>query len=108
MNLRYTPPASLIRALDSAFLKALADPARQKIICVLVQSGGLDVTSISQYLTQERSVVSRHLKVLNEAEIVTSEKVGRQVIYCLNGKNVIDHVECLLAELKKAAGKCCS
>lgn len=107
MNIRYAPPVSLVRALDSAFLKALADPARQKIICILVQSGGLDVTSISQYLTQERSVVSRHLKVLNEAEIVTSEKIGRQVIYSLNGKNIIDHVECLLEEFRKVAGTCC-
>ena len=108
MNIRYTPPASLVRALDSAFLKALADPARQKIICILVQSGGLDVTGISQYLTQERSVVSRHLKVLHEAQIVTSEKVGRQVIYSLNGENVINHVECLLGEFRKVVGKCCS
>ncbi len=107
MNQRQSSSAALLKTLDSAFLKALADPARQKIICILAQSGGLDVTHISAHLTQERSVVSRHLKVLNEAEIVVSEKLGRQVIYCLNGKGVIGHVEALLKQLKAVVGQCC-
>lgn len=101
------PSASLLSTLSSPFLKALADPARQTIICVLVQNGGLDVTSISEYLTQERSVVSRHLKVLNEAGIVEGEKIGRQVIYRLRGENIVQHIEHLLNELKKTMATCC-
>jgi DNA-binding transcriptional ArsR family regulator len=107
MNQPYVPPISLLAALDSAFLKAIADPARQKIICVLVQNGRLDVNGICQYLTQERSVVSRHLKTLHEADIIASEKIGRHVVYRLNGKSIIQHTEKLLKEVKKMAGVCC-
>ncbi len=107
MTSRANSTAALIKALDSAFLKALADPARQKIICVLSQGDGADVTTISGYLTQERSVVSRHLKVLHEAGIVTSRKDGRHMIYCLNGHNIIGHIEALLRQLKAVVGSCC-
>lgn len=107
MTKPYAASASLLAALDSSFLKAIADPARQRIVCILVQAGQLDVNSIAQHLTQERSVVSRHLKVLHEADIVSSEKSGRHVIYCLNGKNIVRHLECLLKAVKKTVGDCC-
>lgn len=107
MTSRASPTAALIKALDSTFLKALADPARQKIICILAQCEAADVSTISGHLTQERSVVSRHLKVLHEAGIVTSQKDGRHMIYRLNGHNIIGHVEALLGQLKAVVGMCC-
>ena len=108
MNKKLSKPSiSLLNALRSPFIKALADPARQTIICVLVQNGEMDVGSIAGYLTQERSVVSRHLKVLNDAGIVEGEKVGRQMIYRLKGANIIVHIEALLGELKKTMTLCC-
>jgi DNA-binding transcriptional ArsR family regulator len=107
MNKLSRPSAHLLAALSSPFIRALADPARQTIICVLVQNGEMDVTSIASYLTQERSVVSRHLKVLSDAGIVEGEKAGRQMIYRLKGASIVEHIETLLAELKKTMALCC-
>jgi DNA-binding transcriptional ArsR family regulator len=101
------PSSTLLATLRSPFIRALADPARQTIICVLVQNGEMDVSGIAGYLTQERSVVSRHLKVLSETGIVEGEKVGRQMIYRLKGTSVIRQIEALLLELKKTMAACC-
>lgn len=107
MNKLSKPSATLLCALSSPFIRALADPARQMIVCVLVQNGEMDVTGIAGYLTQERSVVSRHLKVLSDAEIVEGEKVGRQMIYRLKSASIVAHIETLLGELKRCMAVCC-
>jgi DNA-binding transcriptional ArsR family regulator len=93
--------------LQANFLKAIADPARQRIICVLFCEGALSAQSVSAYLSQERSVVSRHLKVLCEAGLLDQRKEGRHVYFNINRSSVIGYLEELLAEVKTVAGNCC-
>lgn len=74
--------------------KALGHPARVKMIrkltrkeycvCDLVAAAGLGW-----------STTSRHLDVLREAGIVTSEKRGQQVFYRLELQCVVDFLACL-------------
>lgn len=62
------------------YLKALADPARIRILKAL-QSGALAVTDLSNLLDIEVPNVSHHLRVLYHAGIVNTRRDGRFIYY---------------------------
>ena len=73
-----------LHAEDCArFLKALADPARLRIIECL-QAGPLVVSKLCGQLHEEMGNVSHHLGVLRHAGLVSAEKHGKYVAYALN------------------------
>ena len=72
--------------------QALADPTRRAILGLLRQ-GSQPVGSIARDFPISRPAISRHLRILREAELVTEIKVGRNRLYELNAeplKNVDD------------------
>ena len=97
---------TIIEVLDTAFLKALTDPTRILIIKKLVSFGVCDVTTIAKNLSQDRSVVSRHLLVLEKAGITISKKIGRQVFHDINGPYVVDRLELILSALSPMRQLC--
>jgi DNA-binding transcriptional ArsR family regulator len=62
----------MMEVLNSAFLRALTEPARLELLRVLLLHGPADVATIASHLPQDRSVISRHLKVLEQAGVVES------------------------------------
>jgi ArsR family transcriptional regulator len=71
--------------------KALADPNRLKILDNLCASEcACRVTEIACCCAVDLSVVSRHLKILKEAGIITSDKKGKEVFYQVNRKETAD------------------
>jgi DNA-binding transcriptional ArsR family regulator len=66
---------------------ALGDPNRRAIIELLV-SGGRSVREIADAMPISRPAVSRHLRLLREAGLVTEEPVGRCRIYRLDNAGV--------------------
>ena len=97
---------TIIEVLDTAFLKALTDPTRILIIKKLVSFGVCDVTTIAKNLSQDRSVVSRHLLNLEKAGITISKKIGRQVFHDINGPYVVDRLELILSALSQMRQLC--
>ena len=67
----------------SEFLKVVSEENRLRIICLLKQ-GEKCVCEIYEHLNLSQNLVSHHLKVLNEAEIVSSRKEGLNVFYSIN------------------------
>lgn len=63
-------------------LAALADPTRRKVFEAVAQGAG-PVSAISEGLPVTRSAVSQHLKVLEEAGLVTSTPSGNMRIYAI-------------------------
>lgn len=61
-------------------LQALADPARQRIV-ELLAVGDLTAGELAAYFEVSRPAVSRHLRVLREAGVITSRAVARYRIY---------------------------
>lgn len=100
--------SALDESLDTAFFKAIAEPVRQQIVLILLQHGRSNVQDVAQHLVQDRSVVSRHLTVLEQAGFVRSERVQRYTEYELDGPGVIRRLENLLAQLRNAAALCCA
>ena len=95
-----------IGVLDTKFLKALTDPARGQVIKKLILMGACDVSTIAKGLSQDRSVISRHLATLERAGIASSRKVGRRVLYDLSGPYIVGKVEAILEALRPMSGLC--
>lgn len=95
-----------IGVLDTRFLKALTDPTRVQIVKKLILLGACDVSTIAQGLSQDRSVISRHLNTLEQARITTSRKEGRQVFYDLDGLYIVQKVRLILEALQPMTALC--
>jgi ArsR family transcriptional regulator len=65
------------------FAKALADETRQKIMA-LCCCRWMSVNDIVEKLEVAQPTVSHHLKVLKNANLVKSERNGKQVMYTLD------------------------
>jgi DNA-binding transcriptional ArsR family regulator len=64
---------------------AVAEPRRRQILDAL-GSGELSVGELVDVLRLPQPLVSKHLKVLREVELVAVRDAGRQRLYRLNGQ----------------------
>ncbi|MEY2632429.1 MAG: hypothetical protein RIR00_1083 [Pseudomonadota bacterium] len=71
------------RAMSRVFT-ALGDEHRQRIVLLFERGEELNVGQIAEVSTLSRSTVSHHLKVLRDAEVLSSEKRGKEVWFRVN------------------------
>lgn len=69
--------------MDPVF-KALADPHRRMLLDRLHERDGQTLSELQGYLPMTRFGCMKHLRVLEEAGLVTSRKVGREKFHYLN------------------------
>lgn len=67
-----------------AILKALADPCRLRLVAVLVR-GEFTVQELTRILGMGQSRISRHLKILTEAGVLSVKRQGTWSYYCAGG-----------------------
>jgi len=60
--------------------RAIADPTRRAILARLRQ-GPAPVNALAAEFSQSRPAISKHLRVLNEARVVSEQRSGRERIY---------------------------
>lgn len=60
--------------------QAIADPTRRAIIA-LIAVQALTPNAIAEHFSMSRQAVSKHLKLLQECEVVKTEQQGRQIFY---------------------------
>lgn len=68
----------------SQVFTALGDEHRQRILLLFEKDERLNVGQIAEVSTLSRSTVSHHLKILKEAEVLGSEKIGKEVWFWIN------------------------
>jgi DNA-binding transcriptional ArsR family regulator len=73
-----------VRADDDRVFKALADPTRRYILDRLFERDGRTLTELESELEMTRFGVMKHLRVLEEADLVISQKKGREKLHFLN------------------------
>jgi DNA-binding transcriptional ArsR family regulator len=61
--------------------EALGDEHRQRIMLTFEPGERLNVGQIAEVSTLARSTVSHHLKVLREAGVLASEKLGKEIFF---------------------------
>jgi DNA-binding transcriptional ArsR family regulator len=69
---------------DDRVFKALADPSRRFLLDLLFARDGRTLTELESELEMTRFGVAKHLKVLEEAGLVTTRREGREKLHFLN------------------------
>jgi uncharacterized protein YndB with AHSA1/START domain len=69
--------------MDAVF-RALADPTRRSLLDELFKQDGQTLSALEQRLPMTRFGVMKHLKVLEEAGLVTTRRHGREKLHFLN------------------------
>jgi DNA-binding transcriptional ArsR family regulator len=69
---------------DDRVFKALADPTRRLLLDLLFARDGQTLTELESGLAMTRFGVMKHLRLLEEAGLVVSRKVGRTRVHHLN------------------------
>ena len=93
--------------MQNTVFKALAHPARRQVLALLRKGPRLAAEFESSWPT-----MSRHLAVLKDADLITAERQGNQILYRVNTSVLEDAATALLGligsdngddELKEAA-----
>jgi DNA-binding transcriptional ArsR family regulator len=69
--------------MDEVF-KALADPTRRGLLDELFKRDGQTLTALEERLPMTRFGVMKHLRVLEEANLVVTRRRGREKLHFLN------------------------
>ena len=69
---------------DDRVFKALADPTRRFLLDLLFARDGRTLTELESELEMTRFGVMKHLRVLEEANLVITRKSGREKLHFLN------------------------
>lgn len=93
--------------VTAARFKALADPNRLKILsmlkdqpcCSLDKGNGMCACDIESQLDLTQPTISHHMKVLREAGLIESEKIGQWMWYRRNERALRELAEALRQDL---------
>jgi DNA-binding transcriptional ArsR family regulator len=69
---------------DDRVFKALADPTRRFLLDLLFAREGQTLTELESAVQMTRYGVMKHLKVLEEADLVVTRRSGREKLHFLN------------------------
>ena len=93
-----------VNQLHAEICAGLADPNRIMILYTLSQSSR-NVTELCNELDMPQPLVSRHLKVLRERGMVTTERRGTVIVYTLGDKRLIQALDLLRAAMRDMLAK---
>lgn len=63
--------------------QAIADPTRRAII-LLLAANAMTPNAMAEHFNTSRQAVSKHIKILNECDLLKQEQQGREIYYHLN------------------------
>ncbi len=69
---------------DDVVFRALADPSRRRLLDRLHGDNGQTLTQLCGGLAMTRQAVSKHLRLLEAAELVVTVRRGREKLHYLN------------------------
>ena len=90
------------RTISRAFT-ALGDEHRQRILLTFEPAERLNVAQIVEVSPLSRSAVSHHLRVLKEAGVLQSEKVGKEVYFWVDKRFLDDSLHAVLGYIREKA-----
>ena len=76
-------------------LKTTAHPTRIAIVQLLAANESLSVSELSERLNVEQSLLSHHLSGMKLKGILSSHREGKNILYALKMREVIDVIQCL-------------
>lgn len=86
----------MINFSDAALcLKTLAHPDRLEIVYHLIEKKKACVSEIAALLSLESNVVSEHLTLMKDRDLLHSKREGRKVYYSIAEPSLINIMECI-------------
>jgi ArsR family transcriptional regulator len=79
-------------------MKAMSDPNRVRII-KLLQRKELCVCELTELLGLAQSTVSKHLRLLDDAELIESRRDGAWIIYRINDESKSLYAQAMLEKI---------
>jgi len=73
----------MLRGMDAVF-RAIADPTRRSLLDELFKQDGQTLSALERRLPMTRIGVMKHLRLLEEAGLVTTRRRGREKLHFLN------------------------
>ncbi len=98
----------LVKAFDSKFFKTLSEPVRFEILKFIMTNGRSDIGTIADHMPQDRSVISRHLNLMQEVGILSCEKEDRHMYFEISGQNFVDKLKNITDLIGKCVAECCT
>jgi DNA-binding transcriptional ArsR family regulator len=77
------PFGCILKIVDAVF-KALGDESRRKLLDQLFKSNGQTLTQLCGHLDMTRQAVTKHLALLEVANLITTVWHGREKLHYLN------------------------
>ena len=85
---------------SSEVLRAVAHPLRMKILEFIDRNEEINVNKIYNTLGLEQSITSQHLRILRQADLVSTEREGKYIHYSINYdklNNAVDSIQHFLS-----------
>ncbi|MBD2759235.1 helix-turn-helix transcriptional regulator [Yimella sp. cx-573] len=73
-----------------AVLSALSDPTRRELVDLLAASGPRTASELADHFDMSRQGLMKHLRVLADAEVLTTQRLGRAVHYQVESRTIGD------------------
>ena len=89
----------------SRLFRLLGDPTRLRILSALVEGGELSVGAISEVVQTSQTTTSQGLRLLRDAGVVSSRRVGRTILYRLASPQVRHLLDLSLEQADKSRTK---
>lgn len=81
----------LINIIGSKF-EALANPIRLKILLALKEKP-MCVCELSEYLNERQPLISQHLAILRDNDLVITRRIGTRIQYSLSDEKIIELID---------------
>ncbi len=92
----YYPPMSM----DAVF-KALADESRRRLLDCLHERNGQTLAELCTHLDMTRQAVSKHLAILENANLIATQREGREKLHYINPVPINDIADRWIAKYER-------
>lgn len=79
--------------------QAIADPTRRAIL-VLIAMQAMTPNAIAEHFDVTRQSISKHLRILNECDLLAQKQEGREIFYALK-IDKMEEIDQWLAQFRK-------
>ena len=104
---RFAAAAAELQAAAPAFA-ALGDPNRLRIVSRLCDAGPQSISGLTAGADVTRQAITKHLRLMQDAGLVRSARVGREVVWELDPRRVAQiraHLEQISADWDRALSR---
>jgi len=88
-------------SMDAVF-RALADPSRRQLLDRLRNKNGQSLNELAQGWDMTRQAVTKHLGILEDANLVVTQRHGREKLHFLNPVPIHDIADRWIGKFERA------